>query len=82
MGSSVTANTAGVEWGSCVGGNKSARVGWTREAEQQTSGLARSGRIIGRVLRELDHEPIAVATEGVVLLGVGILEKPGRRGGP
>ncbi|HEY9350816.1 MAG TPA: hypothetical protein VIP75_08985, partial [Acidothermales bacterium] len=37
---------------------------------------------VGRVLRELDDKTIAVPTEGVVLLGVGIFAEPGRRGCP
>jgi hypothetical protein len=37
---------------------------------------------VGGVLREFDDHPVAVAAEGVILLGVGVLAEPGGGGGP
>ena len=52
------------------------------ERQPQPSGHAGPGRRVGRVLRQLDHQPVPVRAVGQVLLGVGVLAEPGRRRGP
>ncbi|MFC7470017.1 hypothetical protein ACFQVA_24285 [Actinomadura keratinilytica] len=43
---------------------------------------ARAGRGVGGVLGQFDDEAVAVAAEGEVFLGVGVLAESGRGGGP
>jgi hypothetical protein len=52
------------------------------EGQPKPAGYARAGRGVSGVLRELHDQPVAVAAERVVLLGVGILAEPYGRGGP
>jgi hypothetical protein len=52
------------------------------EGEPQPSGHPGPGRRVGGVLREFDDEPVPIAPEDQVLLGVGVLPEPGGAGGP
>ena len=52
------------------------------EPQQQPAGDPGACRGVRRVLRELDHDPVAVVAAGVVLLGVGVLAQPCGRGTP
>ncbi len=65
---------------------RSAGVGGDEDAvpqgEPQPAGHARAGGGVGGVLRQLDDEPVPVAAEDQVLLGIGVLPEPGRTGRP
>jgi hypothetical protein len=52
------------------------------EGEPEPAGHSGAGGGVGGVLRELDDEPVPVAAEDEVLLGVGVLPEPGRAGRP
>ncbi len=67
-----------VQRGTGVGGDQDA----VAQGEPEPSGHARPGGGVGGVLRQLDDEPVAVAAEDEILLGVGVLTEPGRAGGP
>ncbi len=71
-------DTGRVQRGTGVGGDEDA----VAEREPQPAGGPGTGGGIGGVLRELDHEPVPVAAQDQVLLGVGVLAEPGGAGGP
>ncbi len=52
------------------------------EGDPQPAGHLGPGRGVGGVLGQLDDEPVPVAAEREVLLGVGVLAEPGRAGTP
>ena len=69
----------GVERRAGVGGAQHAR---RAASSRSRPGYAGAGGRVGGVLRQLDDQPVAVAAEGEVLLGVGVLAEPRGRGRP
>ena len=52
------------------------------QRQPQPPGHPAARRGVGGVLRELHDDPVPVPAERVVLLGVGVLAEPARRGRP
>ena len=72
---------AGVRGGEARGGVRVGRVGPVQR-QPQPAGDAGPGGGVGGVLGQLHDQAVAVAAEGEVLLGVGVLPEPGGGGGP
>lgn len=71
-------DTGGVQRRAGVGGDEHA----VAQGQGEAAGDTRAGGRVGGVLGELDDETVAVAAEGEILLGVGVLTEAGRAACP
>ncbi|CAM5534022.1 hypothetical protein SALBM135S_04823 [Streptomyces alboniger] len=71
-------DAGGVQRGAAVGRGEDA----VAERQGEPAGDTGAGRGVGGVLGQLDDEAVAVAAEGEVLLGVGVLAEAGGGRGP
>lgn len=75
-------DAGGVEGGARVGGGQDMGAGALVQGQAEAAVGARAGCRVGGVLGQFHDEAVAVAAQGQVLLGVGVLAEPGRGGGP